>query len=473
MSVHDMPGAAVSARLLAERNGSSGVLHDDELWEPPDDDPSGPALDRRASIVDRYTPIHWPDLWADTTDDGPDWLVPDVLERGRSHALVAAAKSGKSLLTLDLVCGLVTGRSLLGRPSPHERAVRVLYVDLENALADIRERLDAFGVGPDDLAALAYYSFPSLPALDSATGGQHLLALAEHHNAELVIIDTVARVVTGPENDADTFRALYRHALSPLKAQGRAVLRLDNTGKDTTAGARGSSAKADDVDTVWHLVDHGEGRIALRLDRQRSGHHPETVDLIRRTLDPEVALRHVRVEPLSDPRLAALLRHLDELGVPPDAGRPAARKALTDAGIKTGNDLLAKALETRRNQDRTVPDSSPTAELFEIIGGCPDGSGQEADTPSSELSRTAPGQHGQGEIVPEAGLSAPHLSPIRGQVGGQPGPVRVSSTTDALICPRCQYPTERFVPPDGLCPRCAYRGGGAPDDDIDDLKENE
>jgi hypothetical protein len=336
--------------------------------------------EQRASILERYTPIHWPDLWANTTDNGPDWLVPDVLERGRSHALVGAAKAGKSLLTLDLVCGLVTGRSLLGRPSPHTRAVRVLYIDLENAQADLRERLDAFGVGPDDLAALTYYSFPTLPALDSPSGGQHLLTLAEHHDTELVVIDTVARVVNGPENDADTFRALYRHALAPLKAQGRAVLRLDNLGKDTTAGARGSSAKADDVDTIWHLTHHCGDRITLRLDRQRSGHHPETIDLIRCTIDPEVALRHVRVDPVSDPHLVALLTELQRLDVPPNAGRTQVRKALTGAGIKASSDLVRRAVEARKSDPGSFPSRPETDDLLDLIAGDPHSPDQTGET---------------------------------------------------------------------------------------------
>lgn len=382
-----------------------------------DDQPTEPGL------ADLYKPIHWPDLWADTSE-GPDWWVPDLLERGRSHALVGAAKSGKSLLTLDLVCGLVTGRSLLGRPSPHTGPVQVLYVDLENAKADIRERFDAFGVGPGDLAALAYYSFPSLPALDSARGGAHLLALAERHNAELAIIDTVARVVVGPENDSDTFRALYRHALAPLKAQGRAALRLDHLGKDATAGARGSSAKADDVDTVWHLVDHGEGRLALRLDRQRSGHHPETVDLIRRTIDPEVALRHIRADPVSDPRLVALLTNLERLGVPPDAGRTQVRKALTGAGIKASNDLVRRAVEARKSDPGSFPSRPEIGDHLDLIAGDPDSPDHTCETAAQSDPGSIADQPDQTSGVQTAERSAPHPVLVRGPGRDRPqGPL--------------------------------------------------
>jgi AAA domain len=459
-SAVDFPGADVSDHLDADHGVDELVIIErgDDSDDPPDE--PRPSHNERASILALYAPIHWPDLWADTTDDGPDWLVPDVLERGRSHALVGAAKSGKSLLTLDMVCGLVTGRSLLGRPSPHTRPVRVFYIDLENAKADVRERLDAFGVGPDDLAALAYYSFPSLPALDSAAGGQHLLALAEHHDAELVVIDTVARVVVGPENDADTFRALYRHALAPLKAQGRAVLRLDHLGKDATAGARGSSAKADDVDTTWHLVDHGEGRIALRLDRQRSGHHPETVDLIRRTIDPEVALRHVRVDPVSDPRVAGLLTDLERLGVPSDAGRTQVRKALTGAGIKASNDLVRRAIETRKSDPGSFPSQPRADDHLDLIQRDPDSPDQTGETAAQSDPGSVADRADQASGVQTVDRSASTPVLVRGPGRDRPpGPGPETGThSGARTCTACPEPLLLTRNSDGSdrtqCERC-------------------
>ena len=60
----------------------------------------------------------------------------------------------------------------------------------------------------------------------------------------------------GEENSADTYRALYRHALAPLKAARRTVVRLDHRGKDMkAAGARGSSAKNDDYVGLRLLAD--------------------------------------------------------------------------------------------------------------------------------------------------------------------------------------------------------------------------
>ena len=284
-----------------------------------------------------------------------DWLVEPLFERGRIYAVYAPAKAGKSLLLQDIAAGLATGRPVLGNPA--QDPVRVLYVDLENSIADIVERLSAYGYGAADLGELRYLSFPTLPALNSKVGGKHLEAIATHHAAELVVIDTVSRVVDGAENDADTFHGLYRHALAPLKARGLTVVRLDHGGKDDSRGQRGSSAKSTDVDTVWRMEETSPtGRVLIR-EATRTTHHPERVALVKRfqPLRHEIADR--QDAPSAGAGVIEAVAALSRLAVPVETGRDRCRKALTDAGIKIGNDTLAAAVKARRqtgpqDQDR-------------------------------------------------------------------------------------------------------------------------
>jgi hypothetical protein len=330
---------------------------------------TGEPMADETSLADLYQPIDWHELW-DTTTAGPDWLVPDVIERGRVHVIYAPKKQEKSLLTLMMVASLATGQALLGRPNHHGRALRVLYIDLENPESDIRERLEDAGYRPDDLPDLRYLSFPSLPGLDSPTGGAHLLALVERHQPELIVLDSTARVVAGKENDADTSRNFYRHSMLPVKALGLTVLRLDNTGKDVTLGQRGSSAKGDEPDTAWCQTRRASGRITLRLDFQRTNHHPQEIELVKH-VNP---LRYVRIDTAADrPEVVKLLADLDGLGVPAVAGREVARAALTAAGIKISNADLAEAVRRRKScpQDqRTAPLED---DLPEIDNSCPEG----------------------------------------------------------------------------------------------------
>jgi hypothetical protein len=324
---------------------------------------AGPTPDQINAL---YPPVDWSALWA-KAGTPVDWLCEPLLIAGKAVALFSPAKAGKSLLALEIAAALATGRAVLGNKAQPPMAV--LYVDLENTEEDLRERLTDLGYGPDsDLRGLRYLSFPTLPALDSHRGGEHLRAVAELHAARLVIIDTVSRVIEGEENNADTFRALYRHAVMPLKAAGRAVLRLDHTGKDLTRGQRGSSAKVDDVDSVWQLNARPGGAIDLKRTHSRNRHGAERITLVRLT----GPLRHVLATDAISADVAEVLELLDRLEIPTAWGRDKVRKALTEAGEQRGNDLLTAAISERKRTQNLSADRSEPDDLWTSTETCPE-----------------------------------------------------------------------------------------------------
>lgn len=294
-------------------------------------------------VLGLYQPLDWHEAFAHNPED-VDWLVEPFIEHGKSVAIYSPPKAGKSLLVLDLVAAIATGRPVF--ESPGRAPQKVMYIDIENTSQDVTERLTSLGYRPEQLNNLIYYSFPNLPALDSATGGAHLVALARHHEPVLVVIDTVSRVIEGSENDADTFASLYRHALAPLKGMGIAVIRLDHSGKDLERGQRGSSAKNADVDAVWLLVKQSETAFYLRREMSRSNHGVPLLEM-RRRADP---LRHELVASGAGlpPRVAQLVEFLEEMGVPLEAGRDAVRDELGKNGIKSRNEDISAAIKVRK-----------------------------------------------------------------------------------------------------------------------------
>lgn len=286
--------------------------------------------------------VQWDDLW-NLDAEANDWLLSPLIARGRGHALYAPGKAGKSLLALYLAAAAATGRAVLDHPAG--QPIRTLYLDLEMTREDVRERLADMGFGPtDNLENLAYYSLPSLAVLDSQTGGQEVLELALAHNTDLVVIDTMSRVIGGEENSADTLRAFFRWTGSPLKAAGIATLRIDHAGKDIERGMRGSSAKADDVDVVWSLIPRDHGRFDLKATHRRMGWVPEIVN-IAQTSDP---LEYRLTDDTWPAGTAEIVAALDRLGLPLDIGRPTAAKALRNAGEKARNEAVSAALRFRR-----------------------------------------------------------------------------------------------------------------------------
>jgi hypothetical protein len=315
-----------------------------------------PALDPIAHIV----PVSWAEVWSD--DPGDEWLIEPVIVEHRQHLIYAAAKTGKSLLALEWAAALATGREILDRPA--SEAVDVLIVDLENDVrSDVRERLEAMGYEPESLGKLHYYTFPAIGALDTALGAQHLDALIRRHAPRLVILDSFARVISGPENDADTVRAYYRHAGVVLKRHRVASIRLDNSGKDETAGARGSSAKRDDVDVVWQLRRR-DGGLQLRRDAQRSNIVPEYVNLCK-VDDPHLGF--VLDDDSWPAGTRAAVDVLDRLGVSAQTTVKAARDAMKDAGEKCSNEALSAAVRYRKRGG--TPNGTSLDDLVDIAAG--------------------------------------------------------------------------------------------------------
>jgi hypothetical protein len=291
---------------------------------------------------DGYGTVDWAAVWADQTD--MEWILEPLLPAGRLVALYSPPKVGKSLLMLELAIAIAAGKDALGSPT---RATKVLYLDFENdPQTDIKARLIAMGHGLEDVQRLAYMSYPACPPLDTPQGGAWLYGAAKHHGASLVVIDTISRCISGEENDNNTWLNLYKHTGLHLKRDGIAMLRLDHSGKDESKGQRGGSAKGGDVDAVWRMTEIVKGTTyRLECEMQRI-HIQENALTLTRTENP---LGHqVTTAHLSDLKREAILRILDDAGLPKDAGRDLCSRAVRAAGIRVRTDTLSTIIKTRR-----------------------------------------------------------------------------------------------------------------------------
>jgi len=334
----------------------------------PNDDP--PPADDEDEDDDPF--IDWTTFWTrDRTEH--EWLIDRIFARGRGHAIYAQKKVGKSLVALFFATELAI----------HDQTALVIYLDFEMTQDDLEDRLDDMGYGPEtDLSRLRYWLLPSLPPLDTEEGGQALtvrLDKEQAHHPEchiLIIVDTTSRAVQGPENDADTFRAFYRHTGLKLKQRGHTWARIDHAGHDPSR-QRGSSAKGDDVDIVWRLEKADNG-YTLRRDAARMGWVPE-----RTAIDQQAAPLKFTLGLDSWPAgTAELADTLLGLNVPAAATVKQARAALKAAGRTASSNVLAAAVKYRKG--RGTPDGTPFStgleramerrgEMARNKGGTPDG----------------------------------------------------------------------------------------------------
>ena len=346
----DQSAAARAARQLHDEDWSFTGLDPAVYTCPPfistsvDVSAEPTAEDRHPALID------WAKLWSEEDAELSEWLIEPIIARGRQAVIWANAKTGKSLVALEMAAAAATGRECLGKEA--RPPIRIMYVDLEMTKADVRERLEDMGYdgSPETeklfRVNLLYYLLPDFPPLDTPAGGAALYAEVKKYQPDLVFFDTMARVVAGDENSADTYRAYYRCTGLHLKAFGVAVVRLDHSGKNELLGQRGSSAKGDDVDVVWQLKTTDSG-LQFKLSAGRMSWLPAEVNLTRHE-DP--VLRHVITTGSWPPGTGALAEQLDRLGVGLTAPRRLVREALKRAGIQCRNEILSAALRYRKDE---------------------------------------------------------------------------------------------------------------------------
>lgn len=276
-----------------------------------------------------------------------DWLVEKFWPIEAHIHIFATPKTGKSLLMLWIAANLALGKDPFTGAAI--KRYRVSYIDNEMTLRDVQERLVDMALPFDELAEwLLYYPYPVLAPMDTESGGRETLELMTERDSNVLIIDTLSRVVKGEENSNDTYRNFYNHTGRLLKSHSIAMGRLDHAGHDTKK-SRGASAKADDVDLVYALErrsdrDESPGYRLLRT-HARMGGISEVVELA--LADEPVSIRTTAVRSWSQQAITKA-KELDTIGAPVDISQRDAIRLLREAGYQPGKTLyLSEGIRLR------------------------------------------------------------------------------------------------------------------------------
>lgn len=230
--------------------------------------------------------VRWRDASADVEQP---YLIDDVMDLGGMVVTYGDSNTGKSYVVLDQAFHIATGRAWNGHKV---RGGLVAYVAAEGGRGFMK-RIDAFR---------RHYGAPDVPFalipcpvdLHSAEGDTgRLIRLIRDAEADfgqkcvLIVLDTLARVmVGGDESAAVDMGKFVGHSDRLRAATGATVNIIHHTGKDTSKGARGSSALRAATDTE---IEVGGNAVTVRKQRDLA------------PIDPaRFALRSVEVGQRSD-----------------------------------------------------------------------------------------------------------------------------------------------------------------------------
>jgi hypothetical protein len=186
------------------------------------------------------------------------WAVEGLIPTRGITIIAGEAGAGKTWLALALARALTLGGHFLDRET---RLARVLYLDRENPLSLIRDRLLALFGGPSDFRPWGLWCSDQPPMI----GDSRLLEFARQE--PVLIVDSMIRFHTADENSA-TQMAPVMASLRELATAGASVVVLHHKSKSETSSYRGSSDIVAGADAAFALVKRDE-LLELRTIKNR------------------------------------------------------------------------------------------------------------------------------------------------------------------------------------------------------------
>ncbi|MBS1876827.1 MAG: AAA family ATPase [Acidobacteria bacterium] len=213
---------------------------------------------------DKWSIAMIPSVWTYNAD--LSWIVDDLVSEGGVTLWTGDSGVGKSTVALAMCGAVVHGVPFLGRRTVQRP---VLYVDRENPLAVVRDRLERLGIA--ETQDITIWGGWVEPAPHPPSSPNILIHAKEHR--PLIVFDSLVAFHTGSEQDASETRR-HMQMYRDLASAGASVVVLHHTGKaETSRQYRGSSDIKAAVDSAWlleSLSEVSEGIKSLRLTPYKS-----------------------------------------------------------------------------------------------------------------------------------------------------------------------------------------------------------
>jgi putative DNA primase/helicase len=265
---------------------------------PPPQAANSPGIETKTAAEPKFKPLGLNEFLALDVPPREMLLAPIIPERSL-NMVFAPRGLGKSWFALSIGVAVASGASFLRWQAPRPR--RVLLVDGEMPLTDLKQRLSALSVGRGLKVANENFKILAADATESgidigSVEGQR--ALEPHlKDVDLVIMDNLSTLMaSGSESAGDAWLPLQNWLLR-LRRKGTAVILVHHAGAN--GRQRGTTRREDALDTVIALrhpddyVPIEGARFIVKFDKLRGvfGEAAQpfeaAIDLLSRDCDPD------------------------------------------------------------------------------------------------------------------------------------------------------------------------------------------
>jgi len=248
-----------------ELNDSTALMHIMQGVEPI----SAPVevITPTVNSSDIFSTLDADDITAVTSSDD---FVEGLLGAGQLSVLYGPSNCGKTFFMNDLCLHVAMGKTWRGREID---AGGVLYVAAEGAYG-IRNRIAAYKQHYNLESGIPLTILPStINMLDTDQDVAKLIRTIQAKaqdlgNIQLIVLDTLARVMTGNENAAEDMGMLVINCDRISQTTGAHVCLIHHSGKDESKGSRGSSSLRAACSTEIEIRKAGDVSVAT-VTKQR------------------------------------------------------------------------------------------------------------------------------------------------------------------------------------------------------------
>jgi AAA domain len=195
----------------------------------------------------------------------PDELVQELLIVGNGSVLCGPTNTGKTNIAIDIGAAVARGTEWMGRKT---EAGMVIYLASESP-ASVEGRLQAYqqyhGVLVPNFVVVQnpINLFKDDVGTEAIIKTVRMLEKQHGKKVKLIIGDTLARLSAGANENAAQDMGLVIERFDRIRNECAAhFMLIHHTGKNVSAGMRGSSALPAAVDTTIEIVQHPAGSYA-------------------------------------------------------------------------------------------------------------------------------------------------------------------------------------------------------------------
>ena len=200
-----------------------------------------------------------------------EWFIPDWLPRDGAVSIYGPSGIGKSFYALAMSLELARGGNFA---SYKVDPARVLYVAAERPI-DQRDRLEAWQLHYDRDTPSTFQLLAASPQIHKPDHRAELIKIIKENSAQVVMLDTFARMTVGLDENSSKEMGRAMEALDEIReaTNGGVVSVLHHTGKDSSKGARGSTAFLAALDVGIALSGDSKA-LKVYVDKANAGPEP-------------------------------------------------------------------------------------------------------------------------------------------------------------------------------------------------------